>query len=238
MQLSLFSFTKSDSTSVHKLIKDCFELQLGKVYDKSVVARFISVNSAIRLEQDIKKQKMLIAKINGKVVAFMSFVLYQKHIRLFRLFVAPAYQHKGVGTRLIKYLKKFQKPILTESAAYQSAIEFYSKNGFIVMSESSKEIGDGLSCPIVLMKYYPTNNFVKIGIRKGRNIDYLCVGDVLYAIRKGRINAFYPKLKKKQFVFLEETSAMRLIEKLKRSGSIEPLAEYPFYDLVILNAKC
>jgi GNAT superfamily N-acetyltransferase len=226
---------KKHSVIVHKLIKNCFESQLSSVYEKDVIRKFISINSAARLKHDAQKQKMLVAKFNGKIVAFMSFIQHSKYIRLFRLFVDPAYQHRNIGTNLIVYLKKFQKPILIESALYRPTMDFYSKNDFIFISQSNKEIGNGLKCPVALMKYYPVNNVVKIGIKKGKSINYLCVGDVLYGLKKKCFNRIYSKLKKKHI--FEEKNAILLIKKLKTSGCIEPLAEYPFYDLVVFNGK-
>lgn len=233
----LFSFSKRHSASVYRLIKKCFEEQLSNTYSKKVVDRFIATNSPAMLREEMKKQKMLIARVGRKIIGFMSFAPHSKYIRLFKLFVDVAYQRKKVGTVLLRYLRKYQKPILVESAIYRPAVDFYLKNGFVLISESSKEIGKGLRCRVALMKHYPVNNLVKIGIRHGKNTDYLCIGDVLYALKKWRPNAFSAKLKKKHFALFEEREAMVLLEKLKKAGCVEPLAEYPFYDLVVFNAK-
>ena len=235
--LSLFPFNRNNSLSVYNIIRRCFETQLSDIYPQKTVSKFVSINSPSALLKEMKKHKMLIAKIGGRIVGFMAFQEHVKYIRLFKLFVEPASQRRSIGAQMLGYLKEFRKPILTESAAYPPTLSFYASNGFITISETTKQIDAGFSYPVVLMKYYQKQHFVKVAVKRGGKIDYFCVGDVLYALKKKCEKPVFAKLGRKKLKFLEEELAMELVRNLKKSKCLEPLAEYPFYDLVFIDAK-
>ena len=76
-------------------------------------------------------------KDTGEVVAFIAFV----EDYLAALFVAPAHQKKGVGSRLLALAKKMRDtPELSVYAENERAVAFYRKNGFRMTDKRIEEM--------------------------------------------------------------------------------------------------
>ncbi len=73
----------------------------------------------------------------GEVVAFIAFV----EDYLAALFVAPAHQKKGVGSRLLALAKKMRDTLeLSVYAENERAVAFYRKNGFRMTNNRIEEM--------------------------------------------------------------------------------------------------
>lgn len=73
----------------------------------------------------------------GEVVAFIAFV----EDYLAALFVAPAHQKKGVGSRLLALAKKMRDTLeLSVYAENERAVAFYRKNGFRMTNKRIEEM--------------------------------------------------------------------------------------------------
>ena len=76
-------------------------------------------------------------KDTGEVVAFIAFV----EDYLAALFVAPAHQKKGVGSRLLALAKKMRDTLeLSVYAENERAVAFYQKNGFRMTDKRIEEM--------------------------------------------------------------------------------------------------
>ena len=76
-------------------------------------------------------------RATGEVVAFMAFV----EDYLAALFVAPAHQKRGVGSRLLALAKKMRGTLdLSVYAENERAVVFYQKNGFRITGERIEEV--------------------------------------------------------------------------------------------------
>ena len=76
-------------------------------------------------------------RATGEVVAFMAFV----EDYLAALFVAPAHQKRGVGSRLLALAKKMRGTLdLSVYAENERAVAFYQKNGFRITGERIEEV--------------------------------------------------------------------------------------------------
>ena len=76
-------------------------------------------------------------RATGEVVAFMAFV----EDYLVALFVAPAHQKRGVGSRLLALAKKMRGTLdLSVYAENERAVAFYQKNGFRITGERIEEV--------------------------------------------------------------------------------------------------
>ena len=76
-------------------------------------------------------------KDTGEVVAFIAFV----EDYLAALFVAPAHQKKGVGSRLLALAKKMRDTLeLSVYAENERAVTFYRKNGFRMTDKRIEEM--------------------------------------------------------------------------------------------------
>ena len=76
-------------------------------------------------------------KDTGEVVAFIAFV----EDYLAALFVAPAHQKKGVGSRLLALDKKMRDTLeLSVYAENERAVAFYRKNGFRMTDKRIEEM--------------------------------------------------------------------------------------------------
>ena len=76
-------------------------------------------------------------KDTGEVIAFIAFV----EAYLAALFVAPAHQKKGVGSRLLALAKKMRDTLeLSVYAENERAVAFYRKNGFRMTDKRIEEM--------------------------------------------------------------------------------------------------
>ena len=76
-------------------------------------------------------------KDTGEVIAFIAFV----EDYLAALFVAPAHQKKGVGSRLLALAKKIRDTLeLSVYAENERAVAFYRKNGFRMTDKRIEEM--------------------------------------------------------------------------------------------------
>ena len=76
-------------------------------------------------------------RATGEVVAFMALV----EDYLAALFVAPAHQKRGVGSRLLALAKKMRGTLdLSVYAENERAVAFYQKNGFRITGERIEEV--------------------------------------------------------------------------------------------------
>ena len=76
-------------------------------------------------------------KDTGEVIAFIAFV----EDYLAALFVAPAHQKKGVGSRLLALAKKMRDTLeLSVYAENERAVAFYRKNGFRMTDKRIEEM--------------------------------------------------------------------------------------------------
>lgn len=73
---------------------------------------------------------------NEKIVAFVG--LIQNYIA--GIFVSFSFQSKGIGKKLLDYIKEFKKELsLNVYVKNTSAIKFYQREGFIINSQSIDE---------------------------------------------------------------------------------------------------
>jgi ribosomal protein S18 acetylase RimI-like enzyme len=116
--------------------------EISGVTREDIELRFANAFS----EENIQKRKVflenlgknelnLVAKENGRVVAFCSVVKEDEMNRLRAIYILPEHQRKGIGSCLWEEARKFfdpQKPTWVEVVDYnEGAINFYKSKGFV-----------------------------------------------------------------------------------------------------------
>ena len=97
-------------------------------YPKGAVDFFLNYHSKEKIKEDINNGYVFVYKYNGEILGTVSF--FDNHI--YRLFVEPKNQKKGIGKQLIIYaeamiFKKFDSIILDASFPSKT---MYLKNGY------------------------------------------------------------------------------------------------------------
>ncbi len=130
-------------------------------FDKYAVEREIPL--------DIKVHQGFVAKIEDKIVGFITYSSEDGEIKISWLGILPELQRRGVGTALLKYLEqtalrlgvdRINVETLAESEnykPYKQTRAFYNKNGFQLESTrtiTSKSSGERFC----LAKYYKNIN--------------------------------------------------------------------------------
>jgi GNAT superfamily N-acetyltransferase len=103
------------------------------------------------LEKQIEIKPFLLVNDNGEFIGFASYEINWEHTsktKIHKLYVLPSIQGKGIGKALIQYLRdiaqKAENTILVLTVnRFNSAKEFYLKQGFHIVEEKQFQIGNG-----------------------------------------------------------------------------------------------
>ncbi|MBN1287192.1 MAG: GNAT family N-acetyltransferase [Anaerolineae bacterium] len=97
----------------------------------------------------------LVAKDNGRVVGYCHFGQGEEGSELFRLYVVPGYQRRGIGQRFLRWMEaRLRAQGVTEYFCYvhsqnKTGQAFYLKNGFAYDGAHDEE---GTSCEWCMRK--------------------------------------------------------------------------------------
>ena len=143
MQITIEIPQIKDFNNVNKLAKQVHELHVNWRPDL-----YLSVDEVINKEnfkEMIKTKKIFVAKIDDLIVGYITFNIkekdnhsmrYRKQLEIEAICVDQRYRGKGIGTELLKYVKKIGKEnnctdlYLTVNEENANAIKVYEKFGF------------------------------------------------------------------------------------------------------------
>lgn len=136
-----------DFNKVNELAKQVHELHVKWRPDL-----FLSVDEVIskeNFEEMIEAKEIFIAKIQDKIIGYITFNIkeknnpsmrYRKQLQIEAICVDEQARGKGIGTQLLKYVKQYGKEndctdiYLTVNEENESAIRLYEEFGFKVKS--------------------------------------------------------------------------------------------------------
>lgn len=86
-------------------------------------------------DSDSRGEAIFVAEVDGQIAGFASLYRVMDFVHL--LFVAPEFQHQGVGKSLIRALRKEATAPLTLKVVIdnESAMKFYQNQGFVIKRE-------------------------------------------------------------------------------------------------------
>ena len=86
--------------------------------------------------RDSRGEALFVAEINGQIAGFASLLRVMDFIHL--LFVAPEFQHQGVGHALIQRMRQEAVGTLTLKCVIdnEAALRFYASEGFAIKREA------------------------------------------------------------------------------------------------------
>ena len=186
------------------------------------------------------KQSLLLTGRKEQPEALITIHTFPKYVLLSKLLILSDTNQNKIGDSVIRSLKSCNIPILFK---YHSSgglsntnlnEAFYVKHGFTRLGVQDKTEG-AMDNGGTMFKFYPKDRII-LKIKKGQHVDYLCVGDVIYGIKKGA-KGILSKLYKKNILNVSKLQAAEMLVSLKKYGLIKPLAEFPFYDLVVFNGQ-
>jgi len=126
--------------------------QLHKIHIKWRPDLFLDVDEVIskeNFEEMIQAKNILVAKLQGEIVGYITFSIqeknnpsmrYRKQLQIDAICVDEKNRNKGIGTAILQYTKEFGKEInctdmyLTVNEENENAIKIYEKFGFKVKS--------------------------------------------------------------------------------------------------------
>lgn len=132
-----------DLKRVNELAKQIHELHVKWRPDL-----FLSVNEVISkedFERKIQDKTIFVAKIQNKIVGYITFKInekdnpimrYRKQLEIEAICIDEKNREKGIGTQLLKYAKEYGKQnnctdiYLTVNEENENAIKLYEKFGF------------------------------------------------------------------------------------------------------------
>ena len=112
-----------------------------KYYPKGAVDAFIKYHSIDKIKEDITNGNVYVYKIDGIILGTISF----KDNHIYRLFVEPKNQKKGIGKQLIIYAEWmiFKKYDSIELDASLPSKSMYLKNGYKEIEYNKMETDNG-----------------------------------------------------------------------------------------------
>ena len=149
MQITIEILQINDFNNVNKLAKQVHELHVNWRPDL-----FLSVDKVIsqeNFEEMIQNKRIFVAKIDNLIVGYITFNIkekdnhsmrYRKQLHIEAICVDEKNRGEGIGTELLKYVKKFGKGnnctdlYLTVNKENVNAIKVYEDFGFKVNSIS------------------------------------------------------------------------------------------------------
>lgn len=113
-------------------------------------------------QMTVKKHQFVIAELDENPVGFASFSSEDESVcRLHKLYVLPGIQGKGLGKALIDFVKDAIYPgatVLRLGVNKQNkAIQFYKKQGFVIIQDLVTDIGSGYVMDDYIMEVKITN---------------------------------------------------------------------------------
>tara|TARA_Y100000034_G_C6588571_1_gene255596 strand:+ start:58 stop:540 length:483 start_codon:yes stop_codon:yes gene_type:complete len=147
---------KSDISKIRSVALQCWLDAYKQIYKESIIKKFIAnFYSMENIDKSIqntnnKKAWFCIVLDHEKVIGFSHIGKKEKDWELFRIYILPSYQRKGIGLELIRKCEKFLKSKNLKSYLVYShsknklAIKFYKKLGFI--RQKNKDRGNTSYC--------------------------------------------------------------------------------------------
>lgn len=85
-----------------------------------------------------------VVELNGESVAAVSSSLHDDHLRVNELVVLPAFQNRGIGSRLllqeIERARDVGVPVRLHTFRLNRALKFYERHGFVVTARRGEYI--------------------------------------------------------------------------------------------------
>jgi hypothetical protein len=194
---------------------------------------------ALKVEKGEMAKNILLASKKERLNVLISLQIFPKYLFISKLFILSDSSRNRMGARIIKILKTIYKvPILIEFNDREAlpstnlTRKFYENHGFIKvygLTKASGEKADDRS----FLKFYPKHN-LEIKIKRDKNIDYLCIGDVIYGLKKSS-EKFIDTVYKGDDLKMSEHEARELLKLLNKKEYLKPLAEYPFNDVMVID---
>ena len=97
------------------------------------------------LEKDFPLSKYLVAKIDGKVVGYLSYRVVLDECEIFQICVDESFQRQGIASKLFESLlesENVEKIFLEVSSLNDKAIAFYTSKGFTIIREIENYYGN------------------------------------------------------------------------------------------------
>lgn len=97
------------------------------------------------MEKDFPLSKYLVAKIDNKVVGYLSFRSIFDECEIFQICVDENFQRQGIASKLFQRLlesESYQKIFLEVSEKNEKAVAFYKRQGFEIIREIKNYYGN------------------------------------------------------------------------------------------------
>lgn len=147
----MFSISKAkekDVKEIQQVLKTTWIATYGKVFSSEAIDKITSVwHSEENILSTINNPNAYIAvtkTAEGKIVGMITAIKEDHILHLYRLYILPEFQKKGLGQELFSYaLASFNEVtsvVLEVEEMNQNAIGFYKKLGFEQQGETEEEV--------------------------------------------------------------------------------------------------
>lgn len=124
---------KLDKNDINQLLQIWLEVNI-KTHD--FIVKEYWEEQYDNVKELLPNSEIYVYEENEKIVAFVG--LIENYIA--GIFVSFSFQSKGIGKKLLDYIKEFKKELsLNVYVKNTSAIKFYQREGFIINSQSIDE---------------------------------------------------------------------------------------------------
>jgi ribosomal protein S18 acetylase RimI-like enzyme len=140
---------ENDAERVHELLKITWRDTYAGVLSDSVILNAETVwHSTETLRRQMRNKDIFFAgyKEDGKLLGMVRVAMVDGDtVRVFQLYVLPASQRKGIGTKLMNHSRESfpaaKRFVLDVSKGNEKGISFYRRYGFRFLRESTLKLG-------------------------------------------------------------------------------------------------
>lgn len=154
MNLQIFTVQSSEQIKqVALLAKQIWQQHFTPIIGEAQVCYMLNkFQSTDAIKQQINEGVVYFAaQKNNELIGYMALIpdQAQAKVMLSKLYVSETYRGKGVGKRLLNQAEDFSKQLksnqlwLTVNRYNNQTINWYQRQGFVIMDEQKKAIGDG-----------------------------------------------------------------------------------------------
>lgn len=144
-QVTIIPAAKEDLAKILEIQKRAFYSEAIIYKRHNLLPLIETIDSMV---QDFQRFIYLKAEYNAQIIGSVRVLIKDKTCLIGRLIVEPDHQDQGVGKKLMEYVETEFKDIerfeLFTGKKSKKNIEFYTKRGYVIISEFTGEDGVGL----------------------------------------------------------------------------------------------
>jgi len=150
--MELIDFEEKDFLNLYDFMSPIWHETYGNILPKAQIDFLLNKYFSTAALEYYRAQGYQYKKIDG--VGVLVFVEREKDVYLDKLYLTPSVRGKNYPAFVFAWLQRLGKDItLNVNQSNERAVRCYLKNGFVILSKTDIDLGDGMvNCDYVMQK--------------------------------------------------------------------------------------